>query len=305
MKKNISILFVIVIGFISILFVGCKKASDVNMESVSYQDSFAVASPKMMKASGSVKSSARNVVSEVAVEESANISNNSSTNTRKLIRDGYLQIEVKDLASSEEVCKEWIDKNGGYISNSNSNERTLNITLRIPAKNFDAALNDLTLIGKVEEKNISSQDVTDRFYDLSTRLETRKILHKRLLSYLENAKTVEEMVSVERQINDVQSDIESMEGQLNRLTNQIDFCTLRINMHLPYNTTSQGYQWPSWTDNFKELFSEIINFFTTLIMVLIKIIIFGVPIVLICALLYWLTFGKLGLIKKLFKKLHK
>lgn len=303
MRKKLSILFLITIIFFA--FIGCKKSSVESIATTSYQDSFAVSSPKMMKASGAVKSNARNVVAETAVEESSSKLNNSNTNERKLIRDGYLQIEVKDLASSEELCKKWVDKNGGYISNSNANERSLNITLRIPAKDFDAALNDLTLIGKVEEKNISSQDVTDRFYDLSTRLETRKILHKRLLSYLENAKTVEEMVSVERQINDVQSDIESMEGQLNRLTNQIDFCTLRIYMHLPHNTTNQGYQWPSWTDNFKELFSEIICFFTGLIMILIKIIIFGVPIILICALLYWLSFGKIGLIKKLFKKLHK
>lgn len=301
--------FFLMIVFVTFFCFGCKKESldFTATQDMAVANNFAVSAPKMMKASASPARAVAQpeMYSDSITEEAALETSKINTEDRKLIYNGYIRVQVENLGIAEEQCLTWCKNHNGYISNSNSNDRSINLTLRIPAKDFNTAINDISLIGKVEEKNINSQDVTERFYDLTKRLETRKILHERLLGYLKNSTKVEDMVKVERQINDVQSEIESMQGQLNRLVNQIDFCTLTVHMSLPPNTTEHGFITPNLSDDFKDLLSQILSFFEAFLLVIIKIIVFGIPIIILCALLYWVTFGKLGLVKKLFKKLHK
>ncbi|NLM01460.1 MAG: DUF4349 domain-containing protein [Treponema sp.] len=306
MKKKNSFIFFIFTSFILFCFTACGNTNIKSQSKANFGVTKREAAPMM---SGTKNLQMLDTVTEELfidskISENKKLDNNLNTE-RKLIRNGYLSVQVDSLSDAEEKCIQWCKKHNGYISNSNSNDRNVNLTLRIPAKYFDNAINDLTMIGKVVEKNINTQDVTENFFDLTTRLDTRKILHERLLGYLKNSTKVDEMIKVEKQINDVQTEIESMQGQLNRLSNQIDFCTLTVNIHLPKNTNEQGFIWPSLGNDLKDLLSRTLYFFEGFLLLIIQIIIFGVPIVLFIAFLYWLTFGKLGLVKKLFKKLRK
>ncbi len=152
---------------------------------------------------------------------------------RKLIRNGSMTIEVKEIISAkaevEKICKLF----NGYTSSESKNNFDDRIqydqTIRVPAKLFDSLLNAIEKIAKkVETKSINSEDVTEEFIDVEARLKTKKELELRYREILKQAHTVADIVSIENQIATVRSEIESMEGRLNYLKNQIAFSTLNL-----------------------------------------------------------------------------
>jgi hypothetical protein len=75
------------------------------------------------------------------------------------------------------------------------------------------------------------QDVTEEFIDVEARLKAKKDLEARYLELLKLAKRVEEMLSIESQLSNVRAEIESMQGRLNFLRNQVDYSTIKISYY--------------------------------------------------------------------------
>ncbi len=224
---------------------------------------------------------------------------------RKLIKNGSIRLQVENLASAEEAVSAWCTSFGGYISSSYSEERHASFTARVPASKFDTAMTSIGEIGVVKSRSISTQDVSEQFYDLQTRLETRKILRDRLQSYLASAKDMKDMLQIETELNNTLSEIESMEGRMRRLSGQIEYSTINVEMELPYRTTDQGFQWPEFGRGFRRFISNVVDFFAGFVALLLYIVIFGIPILAAVAFFYWLLLGKVGLLRKIFKRLGK
>lgn len=152
---------------------------------------------------------------------------------RKLIRNGTLEFQTQEVKKTkieiEKICKEL----NAYISSESENnygERLqYNQLIRVPANQFDTLVARLEPLAiKIENKNISTEDVTEQFIDVEARLKTKKELEVRYREILKQAKTVEEIISIESHIANVRSEIESMEGRLNFLKNQVAFSTLNV-----------------------------------------------------------------------------
>lgn len=266
----------------------------------------AVAAPRMMMA----KSASSNIASETANFSSADFQNQNSSSSnpnssetfeRKLIKNGDLTLQVENLDNTEQKIETWCKSYDGYISSSNRNERSLNFTIKIPSQKFDSAMEEAGNFGILKSKNISTRDVTEQFYDLQTRLSTKKVLQSNLQNYLRQATNLTDILKIEKELNNVTSDLESMQGQMRRLSNQIEFSTINIYLHLPdYKSEIRE---PSFSENFTNFLHSLKTFFAGFLTIILYGIICGIPILAILALLYWLLFGKIGLIKKLFKKL--
>ncbi len=222
---------------------------------------------------------------------------------RKLIKTGSISLEVEQLASAEEAVLEWCQSFGGYVASSFNHETNAAFTVRIPAAHFDTAMAAAGNLGRVRSRNVSTQDVSEQFYDLQTRLDTRKILRDRLQAYLTQAANMEDLLGIERELNATLTEIESMEGRMRRLSNQIDYSTITVDLNLPYRTTDQGFQWPSLDRNVRRFLSNVVDFFVDFVAIVLYIVIFGVPILALVAFLYWLLLGRMGLLKRIFKRL--
>lgn len=223
---------------------------------------------------------------------------------RKLIKRGSIGLEVDSIQETGKAVEQWCKKFGGYVESSYTGETDGNITVRIPSAHFDEAMNAVGSMGTVKSKNVSTEDVSERFYDLQTRLEARKIMRTRLQTYLSQAKDIKDMLQIESELNRVISDIESMEGSMKRLSGQIDYSTIDVNYRLPYGTgSSGGFDWPDFGEGFRYFISNIVDFFAGLLKVLLYITVCGIPLLCIAAFLYWLLLGKIGLLKKVIRKL--
>lgn len=155
---------------------------------------------------------------------------------RKLIRNGNIEFLTDDVKKTKTEIERIAKEQNGYISAENENNYgnrfQVNQTLRIPADKFDAVLKQLEgLAEKVDNKNINTEDVTEEFIDVEARLKTKKELEARYLDLLKQAKTVADIVSIESQIANVRAEIESMEGRLKYLSNQVSFSTLSVSYY--------------------------------------------------------------------------
>jgi hypothetical protein len=152
---------------------------------------------------------------------------------RKLIRTGNLEFQTNDAALTkaeiERLCKE----QSGYISsesqNSYNNRLNHSLQIRVPSERFFDLLTKIEQMGsRTESKHISTQDVTEEFIDVEARLKTKKSLEQRYLELLKQAKSLTDVIALESQIATVRSEIESMQGRLNYLQNQISLSTLNV-----------------------------------------------------------------------------
>ena len=224
---------------------------------------------------------------------------------RKLIRTGNVSLEVQSLSDAEEKIAAWAKSLGGYVTNANTWEMGAGFTVRVPSSRFDEAMAQAGNFGRITNRSVNSQDVSDNYYDMKSRLETKYILRDKLTSYLSQAKDIKDLLEIERQLNSVIEDIESTESRFKRLSGQIDYSTIYINMSFEHGKDEGGIILPDVKESWNEFVSNIIAFFWGLLKVLFYIVIFGIPVVVVAAFFFWLLFGKVGLLVKLFKKLKK
>lgn len=304
MKRIIGIF----IGLMIVAFAGCSQKTAVAdvfavkesapMEADCVGAPRVAMSKKMMAANYSGNSFSEEAEDSGAQDESGY--------ERKLIRNGSVSIEVTDLVKTQAAIENWVKEFGGYISSSNNGEKNSSYTVRIPSEKFDSAMDSAGSLGTLKNKNVSTQDVSEQFYDLQSRLATKKILREKLNGYLKQANSMQDILKVESELNSVQSDIESMEGRLKRLSSQIDFSTISVYASLPYKSTQGGgFELPDLGNGFRHFVSNVILYFGGLVAAVFYVIICGIPLVAIIALLFWLLFGKVGLLVKLYNKLKK
>lgn len=219
---------------------------------------------------------------------------------RKIIKTGNIGLDVKDLQETEKKLEIKIKEYGGYISSSSLYTTTGSIVLKIPSDKFDGFVQIVTEFGKITNKSVEAQDVTKKYYDIKKRIETKKILQQRYESYLKNASKVDELLSIERELNNVTVEIESMELELKTLSHLVAYSTLTLNLNIPGTNEITRYL-PSMKNGFADFGYGFVKFFYSLFFVILYILAFGIPIIIIIALIYFITFGKIGLIKKLFR----
>jgi len=174
-------------------------------------------------------------------------SNNQSSSPivteRKLIKTGTIEFEVDVIDKTKTAIANLVKEANGYVSSDDqsnySGSTRYSQTVRIPSDKLDSFIAKIEALAKnVDSKNISTQDVTEEFIDVETRLSTKKELEARYHEILKQAKTVKDIIEVETQLNNVRAEIESMEGRIKYLTNQTAFSTLTITY---YQTISGNY----------------------------------------------------------------
>lgn len=167
----------------------------------------------------------------------------------KLIKTADMRFRVKNVDRSTETIEEKAKRYGAFISNSSlhsSNSEMSNyITIRVPADDFDKLLKEICTESEyMERKEISTEDVTEEYVDIQTRLKTKKEVEQRYIQILKDkAKTVADVYLAEEQIRTIREEIEAKEGRLNFLQNQVSYSTIRVDI----------FQQVEYSDNPEEL----------------------------------------------------
>ena len=221
---------------------------------------------------------------------------------RKRIKTGEMSLEVKELQGAEKNIETILKQYNGYISSSNYYQTSLSLVVRVPAGSFDNFLTSTEAIGKLKQKTINVEDVTQHYFDLENKIKNKRILQERYQSYLKRAVNTKELLETERALNDVTTEIEQLEGSFRLLNNQISYSTLNIYLSLPvYENITRSL--PSLKKGFQDFGYNFLGFLYVVLFIVLYCFVFGVPIVVVVGAFYFIGFGKVGIIKKFFKLL--
>lgn len=154
----------------------------------------------------------------------------------KIIRTAYIGMELKDYEKGKLEILNITKKLDGILvkENENSNYQVIRneLTIKVPSESFDEFLNSLgDGIGNFDYKRISTEDVGEEYYDLKTRIKTKKAMEERYLSFLSKAKNIEELLKIEFEIRKIREEIESKEGRLKYLSNRVSFSTIHLTIY--------------------------------------------------------------------------
>ena len=174
------------------------------------------------------------VVSAQQTAQQPTTPTNTYASERKVIKKGNISFTSDNLDATEVVIKTALSANGGYISEETSNESDYNASrkmiVRIPAAQFDVFLKDISdKAGKLESKNITTEDVTTEFLDLTAHIRIKQALEERYYELLKQCK----IIQMEKQLNEVRTEIETAQSRLNYLSGLTTYSTLTISFYTP------------------------------------------------------------------------
>ena len=181
-----------------------------------------------------------------AIESTAEFSESNIATQRKVIKQGDISFETSDAKKTRVTIEQAVTDCKGYIAQDNvnnySNAVRYRLEVRVPANSFDQLLAAVSQsAGKIESKNISTLDVTEEFVDIEARIKTKKELEERYKELLKKANTVNDILSIEREIGNIRTEIESVEGRMKYLTDRISYSSLTISFYEPGETGSSTF----------------------------------------------------------------
>ncbi|MEI5983406.1 DUF4349 domain-containing protein [Sphingobacterium sp. PU5-4] len=211
--------------------VGCNRSMEHSEEALVSE----VSTSKQADYAEAPEVAAADVAAGAAVDAAANPVNPVNQQL-KIIRRGDLSIESKDIQASKKNLDVLLKKMGGYYeqesSTSNRDElTTYNLVIRVPSKQLDAFMGNLENgKDKITSKSMTSEDVSILYYDVESRLKSKRAYLARYQGMVASAKSVKDLLEIQEQIRLLQEEIDSSEGLLRNLGGQVDYSSININL---------------------------------------------------------------------------
>lgn len=173
---------------------------------------------------------------------------------RALIKTGRVVVEVDDFESSRANLTDSVEGYGGFVSETRTQRRGPEnntyvhgtLVLRVPSEEYESLLSDAEAEGDVVTSETSTEDVTEQLVDLEARLENLRAERDRLRTLYERANSTEDVLAVQRELSDVQGEIERLEAQKQSLERRVAYSTLTVELREPDPTPQ--YVRESWYD---------------------------------------------------------
>lgn len=158
------------------------------------------------------------------------------TIAKKIIKNGTMKLQVGDIKKAQNQVEDILKKNNAYIQNEQFQntdiDENLDLVIRVPHKNFDALVNSFSNgIGSVLSKNISSDDVTEEYTDVSIKLANKKIYLEKYRDMLRSASTTKDMLEIQETIRELEDEIDVAEGRLRFIDDRVNYSTLNLGLY--------------------------------------------------------------------------
>ena len=204
----------------------------------------------------------------------------SSIAPTKIQTNASISIEVTNIEQAILDIKNILTQNSGQITSSDSgfsNRPYGNINALVPSQELENVLINLRKISiKVINENIYSNDVTEEFIDIESRLLVMTETEKRFIDLLSATKNVEEIILVESELMRIRGEIDSLKGRveyLNKTTNNS-----QISIYVTEEVPISGDDDWNLGDSFDNSLRIFISFMKNLTSLIISIIVFA-PII--------------------------
>ena len=242
MKKQFILLLIIVLSiFLCIsLFVGCSRSKAVAPTPAN--NNVAEGGSSNLKEAAETTTAAQLLSESESSQKDQSKPGSDLPNIKpKIIKSAVLSIEVGKGTFDDSMVKitKIAESSGGYVSSTESYSNAEGkitsgrILIRIPSEKFDISINEIKKIGELKSINISGQDVTQEYVDLESRLKNYEAQEKVLLDLMNKSTSVKDSIEVQKELSNVQGEIEVIKGRMNYLNNMVSFSTIEITIAEP------------------------------------------------------------------------
>jgi hypothetical protein len=224
-------------------------------------------------ASGSSGSTGEAATSSADIATSQLTGSGDGLGATRVVKTGNVAIEVPKghVQSTIEAVTKLPGQYGGYVSSSqtsSANSASGEITLRIPVDRFEQVVVAVEKLGHETSVSTNAEDVTGKFVDLKARAAALKRTRQTYLTILGRTSTIGQILSVQQRVNDVQSSIERLQGELKVLRNQSSDGTLTVDVSQAgtattvksqHKRTGLGLAWHNSVSRFLRGFDAIVG----------------------------------------------
>jgi hypothetical protein len=156
----------------------------------------------------------------------------------KIIKTASITLEVRDVPGSVESLKAIAAAKGGYLSSTNTqknynNQLTGTVVIRIPQAEFDNALSGVKALGTVKSVSTQGEDVTEEYVDLQAQKTSYQNQLAQYNEIMKKAVKVSDVIEIQAQIDNVQTNLNRLEGRLKYLNSRIDLSTITVYLQEP------------------------------------------------------------------------
>jgi hypothetical protein len=166
---------------------------------------------------------------------------------RRLILKSSVSLTVRDVFQSAGRVRALASGAGGYVGDeqTSGSGRTAASTLqlRVPQDQLGPLTDQVARLGKVTSRGQTSSSVTHQSIAVASRMATQKASVARIRALLAQATKISDIVAIEGELSQRESDLESLEAQLKSLDDAVDLATLTVSLN------AQGAPAPKHEDN--------------------------------------------------------
>ncbi len=227
---------------------------------------------------------------------------------RVILKNASVNITVNDSTAKVAEITAMAEAMGGWVVSSNSYSSTNHagepvtygsITVRVPAERLHEAIERIkTDVISVESESINGQDVTQEYVDLSSQLTNLQATERQLQTVMETARRVEDVLAVQRELTNVQGQIEVIQGRLKYFDEASTFSSIQIEIRppIPGVVEAQNAAWNPG-ETVENALSVLLGVTQFVVDSAITIIIVGLPFVLVIGIPVWLIWRRRRMIR--------
>jgi len=223
---------------------------------------------------------------------------------RLIVKTGSLSMVVSDVRSAIAAVSKYAIEKKGFVVSSNVAKEDLALTgeivIRIPSAQFDAGVAQVKTFGQVESESVTGQDVTSEYVDLGSQLKNLNATESQLLSIMQRAVKIEDVLAVQEQLTQVRGQIESIQGRMKYLKESAQLSSLTVYLSTDPSTLpvkDEQNAWKPWAV-VKDSVRGLLAVGQALVNVLIWLVIY-IPLWVLIGLVVW---GVVRLVKRVKNK---
>jgi len=158
---------------------------------------------------------------------------------RKLIQNFRITVETEDLDALMNQLNARIGEFSGYVEGQNIHNgsaysgrryRNAELTIRIPADKVEGFVSQVSEISNVVSSNKTVEDITLKYVSTESRMKALQTEEARLLELLGKAETMDDLLTIERYLTDVRTELEQVTSALRVYDNKVDYATVYLSI---------------------------------------------------------------------------
>lgn len=222
----------------------------------------------------------------------------------KLVYHCDLNIETleydKSMASIKETIKKYKgviqsesesdDGDNWYYSDYQKTRGTLHdyLEVRIPSANYSDFVAELNGVGKIVSKNTSVDNISQKYYDTTAQIEALKLQEKNLLVMMEKCETIEDMITVEKRLSEVQYELSNLTTEKRYMDMDVAYSYVNISIKevMEYKVEKEPVKTNTFIDRLKNVLEDtglgFLSFLEGLLFVIIALLPYIIIVLIVC-----------------------